>query len=139
MSSNGYYVAGNLNNWIFRLQGNSNLGFAFFSNGQSGQTSKSWAVPTMSTNTWYHVALCRSGSDIRCFLDGTESSSGSLTLSTELTDHAPQGGNSIHTRLVVGQGTSNTDYQGYIDELRISTEALYTANFSPPSDAYPNS
>lgn len=139
LSSLHYYSSGWTNNWIFRIQGNSNLGFAFFSNGQSGQTSKSWAVPTMSTNTWYHVALCRSGSDIRCFLNGTESSSGSLTLSTALTDHSPQGTGGTHASFVVGQGTSNTDYQGYIDELRISTEALYTANFTPPSDAYPNS
>lgn len=131
LSSANYYVSGNTNNWIMRTEGASSLGLAFFSNGQTGLTYKIWTVSTMSVDTWYHVAFCRSGSDIRAFLDGTESSSGTLSLSTPFTDHFTNG-------LIVGEGTANTDYAGYIDDLRITNSARYTSSFTAPTKEFPN-
>tara|TARA_A100001388_G_scaffold241845_1_gene198346 strand:- start:357 stop:2381 length:2025 start_codon:yes stop_codon:yes gene_type:complete len=131
LSSANYYVSGNTNNWIMRTEGASSLGLAFYSNGQTGLTYKIWTVSTMSVDTWYHVAFCRSGSDIRAFLDGTESSSGTLSLSTPFTDHFTNG-------LIVGEGTANTDYAGYIDDLRITNSARYTSSFTAPTKEFPN-
>ena len=131
LSSAGYYTTGYTNNWIMRTEGASSLGLAFFSNGQTGLTYKIWTVSTMSIDTWYHVAFCRSGSDIRAFLNGTESSSGTLSLSTPFTDHFTNG-------LIVGEGTVNTDYAGYLDDLRITNKARYTSNFTAPTKAVPN-
>ena len=132
LSSANYYSSGAINNWIIRTEGTTGLGLAHFTNGTSGGTTKNWTVPTMSTSTWYHVAIVRSGSEVRAYLDGTESTSGALTLSTDFTDHHTNG-------LKVGRGTSNTDYSGYLDELRITAEAVYTSDFTPPADAFPNS
>ena len=131
LSSAGYYTTGYTNNWIMRTEGASSLGLAFYTNGQTGLTYKIWTVSTMSIDTWYHVAFCRSGSDIRAFLDGTESSSGTLSLSTSFTDHFTNG-------LIVGEGTLNTDYAGYIDDLRITNKARYTSSFTAPTKEFPN-
>jgi hypothetical protein len=74
-------------------------------------------------NTWNHVAVTRSGSTNRLFINGTQVAS--ATNSTSLTSTLP---------LAVGtQVTTLTNYfQGYISNVRIvKGTALYTANFTP--------
>lgn len=44
-----------------------------------GSTAKSYTVPTMSTNTWYHVAVTRNNNTTRVYLNGIESSTGGQT------------------------------------------------------------
>ena len=34
--------------------------------------------------------------------------------------------------------TANNDYDGYIDEFRITQKARYTSNFTAPTKAFPN-
>lgn len=57
--------------------------FTTDSNGGLGQ--KSYTVPAMSANTWYHFALVRSGTTETLFLNGTRSSTGTLTNSINYT------------------------------------------------------
>ena len=85
----------------------------------------------VSTNTWYHLAVTRSGSTFRMFLNGTVISSGtSATAVPDYTDNYR-----------VGYGRWNGDtgvYAGYINDLRITKGyARYTANFTPPTTAFP--
>ena len=84
---------------------------------------------TLSTGTWYHVAVCRSGTSTKMFLDGTQIGS----TYTDSTNYA--GGN-----LWLGSYYSGGyDLNGYIDDLRITKGyARYTANFTPPTAAFPN-
>lgn len=84
---------------------------------------------TISTGQWIHFALCRSGSTIKWYLDGTED--GSTTNSTNL------GGGT--TNLTIGSDPTNSrDIDGYIDDLRITKGiARYTANFTPPTAELP--
>jgi hypothetical protein len=86
-----------------------------------------------SLSTWYHVALVRSGSTITMYVDGT--SVGTYTYATALTDKTA----------IVGTATDNRNtgvawkFNGYIDDLRITSGyARYTANFTPPTAAFPN-
>jgi hypothetical protein len=82
---------------------------------------------TMSTGTWYHIALARSGTSTKLFLNGTqEGSTYTDSNSYLLGTNRPVIGTSGFT---LGNGPLN----GYIDDLRITKGyARYTANFTAP-------
>lgn len=84
---------------------------------------------TLSTSTWYHVALCRSGGSTRLFINGTQEGS-TFSDSTNYTNttNRPRMG-------VDGFGGVN-GYQGYIDEVRVTLSGLYSGNFTPPTAAF---
>jgi len=91
----------------------------------------SWAVSNsfgaLSTNTWYHLALTRSGNTWTVYKDGV--SSYSTTISGSVYNNS--------TALGIGGRSDNTElFQGYISDVRITKGlARYTANFTPPSAA----
>jgi hypothetical protein len=86
---------------------------------------------TLSTGTWYHVALSRSGSGTRLFVNGTQEAS-TYTNS----DSCLVGTN----RPVIGANSAlGANFNGYLDDLRITKGvARYTAAFTPPTAAFPN-
>jgi hypothetical protein len=76
---------------------------------------------TLSADTWYHIAITRSGTDLKLFVDGSEA--GSTTNSTDL---------GSTKRLFIGADFAGSNpFSGHIDEFRVSTVARYTAAFSP--------
>lgn len=81
----------------------------------------------IAVDTWYHVAIARSGTATKLFLDGTQEGS-TWTTSANFSD-----GNAI-----VGKTVDNQHYfSGHIDELRISKGiARWTSNFTPPTEEY---
>lgn len=85
---------------------------------------------SLSADTWYHVAFVRSGSTITCYLDGT--SIGSITYAGALDK---TGDPTIGARYVTG--AYGLPFTGWIDEVRIIKGlAVWTANFTPPTQAY---
>jgi len=95
---------------------------------------QSYGGPNLAINTygaagWKHLAITRSGSTMRSFVDGiqqdTQTYSGTVNLQTlELGRYIPN---------------NNLYFSGYIDDLRITKGiARYTANFIPPTQAFPN-
>jgi hypothetical protein len=83
---------------------------------------------TYSTNTWYHFALVRSGTTTTLYIDGTSV----ITVTSDTTDYTG-------TYFGVGSiyGTSGTNLNGYIDDLRVTTGyARYTTNFTAPTSAF---
>jgi hypothetical protein len=85
-----------------------------------------------TTNTWYHVALSRSGTSTRLFIDGTQVHS-TYTDTTSYVGTAPDIGELNSSFGLTGYGTI-----GHIDEFRISSTARYTANFTPTTTAFVN-
>jgi hypothetical protein len=82
-------------------------------------------------NQWYHVAVTRSGTTARLFIDGTQVAS--ATDSSSLTNSLPL---SIGTQF----STSTNYLNGYVDELRITKGvARYISNFSVATVPFPNS
>ena len=80
----------------------------------------------IQVNTWHHVAVTRSGSTFRMFVDGTQVNS--TTLTRDLTHGIP---------VAIGyQQATNTNYfAGYMQDVRITKGlARYTANFTPPTE-----
>jgi hypothetical protein len=86
----------------------------------------------LSASTWYHVAVSRSGTSTRLFINGTQSGS----TYTDSTSYLNASG---RPWIGINAFTTNTQgLNGYIDDLRITRGiARYTANFTPPQVALP--
>ena len=81
-----------------------------------------------STSTWYHVAITRSGSTIKGFINGTQKCT-TTTSATFPTLAAPLLIGSFNT-------TPQLTHNGYVDDLRITKGvARYTSNFTAPTSA----
>jgi len=97
--------------------GDSGLGFGSF-------------VPNNSQ--WYHIAWSRSGSTNRLFADGVQTGSDVNNAQNYASTAALYGG-----RL---GALSSQFFSGYMDDIRITKGvARYTANFSVPTAAFPDS
>ena len=83
---------------------------------------------TMSSNTWTHVALVKSGSAIRLFKDGVLDGTidGSITQATiNNSDYV------FHFGIYRASGGAySSGFKGYADELRISSVARYSSTFT---------
>lgn len=89
-----------------------------------------------TANVWHHYAVARQGATTRLFVDGTLVGS---------TTNARQGVNmGTSARFILGTvgdspGAATTEFVGFMDEVRVTRgTALYTANFSVPTEAFPN-
>jgi hypothetical protein len=135
--------------WVYL---NSNRTFNFIaSKGTSGTSSKEWSLSVGPTNltlawsstgandntisrsatlplfTWMHIAMVKSGATIKFFKDGVQQGTDGVfgTIS------------SFNGTLWIGRFHDYTnishDLDGYLDEFRITQDARYTANFTPPT------
>ncbi|QBQ74973.1 structural protein [Cyanophage S-RIM4] len=78
------------------------------------------ATTLINNDTWTHVAVVRDGTDIELFVGGV-----SVGTSTD-------GGTYAAKPMVIGAAYDNTnEFTGYIDEVRLSNNARYTAAFTP--------
>ena len=82
---------------------------------------------TLSVNTWYHVAVARSGTSTKMFLNGTQTGSTYTDSNVYL--------NGTGRPYVGGSGYNNSSlFVGYISNLRlVKGTALYTTTFTPPT------
>lgn len=88
---------------------------------------------SMSATTWYHIAVCRSGSTLYAFKNGIQLASASVS---GVTADPCLTGLAISAAEPVGATGGN--FNGYINDLRITKGyARYTSNFTPPAAAFP--
>ena len=84
---------------------------------------------TLNLNQWNHIACTRVGTTVEIFVNGIKGTTGSCA--TSITSH---------TAFLIGTVFDNSgyanDYTGYIDSLRLTAAARYTANFNPETDTY---
>ena len=87
----------------------------------------------ISTGVWYYIAVCRSGTSTRMFVNGIQEGATYTDTTIYLVGASrPAIGSNGFT---VGQ----TVWHGYMDDIRITTGvARYTANFTPPTESLPN-
>jgi hypothetical protein len=93
-----------------------------------GAGSVNYANTTIVANTWTHVAMVRSGSTIKWYINGvasatTDTQSGTLGNNSTLKIGADSGGAAL--------------FVGYMDDFRFSLIARYTSNFIPPTASLP--
>lgn len=98
-----------------------------------GTTGTSWDIAsdvnigTFTANTWHHVAIVRHGSTFTGYFDGVGTSLG--TSSGALY-------NSTTALALAGLTGSGGPLNGHMDEIRYSSVARWTANFTPPTSPY---
>lgn len=76
------------------------------------------------TNEWQHIAISATTSNVYLFYNGVLTGSSARATITD-------GGNPF--RLGYQANFGGGDYEGYLDEFRISDTALWTADFTPPT------
>ena len=127
-----YLNSGNTNNGLFTFGGtNSGLAVAVF-NGNwtlttAGSSGTNMGAVTLST--WQHLAVTRSGSSLRMFINGTQLGS-TLTNSTNLATN----------ELKIGYYYDNSfSINARIDDFRVTKGvSRYNANFTPPTAPFPD-
>jgi hypothetical protein len=114
--------------WQLRINGTST---AFNTiNVYTGTTDLNWSA-TFNLNQWHHVAVTRSGSSIRAFVDGVQVGS-TVNNSDDMSPGAT-------TDLWIGQLNASPylfSLNGRLDDLRVTKgTARWVANFTPPAAA----
>jgi len=116
--------------WITRSTGT----LLQVSNGTS-VTSLLGATSVPVANTWTHVAAVRTGNVLKLFINGTQSGS-----DTAFTGSVNENTGSFYIGARNTVGTLSEVFSGHIDEFRFTKGvARYTANFTVPTEAFPNS
>ena len=83
---------------------------------------------SLSTGQWYHIALARSGSTVKYFVNGVQEASATMTTNLLSASNPYIGSNYVPGAYL----------NGYIDDLRITKGiARYITNFTPPLVALP--
>jgi hypothetical protein len=87
------------------------------------------STTTVANDTWYAISITRSGNTWRMFINGT--------LEATTTTSASLDGNSS-SDWYFSPNNSSIWYNGYVDEVRVSNIARYTATYTPATSAFTN-
>lgn len=83
----------------------------------------------VAIGTWYHIALVRNGNNWNIYKNGI--SIANLTDTDAISDYT--GTLRFGNGAVIGTAD---EHNGWFDEIRVSNIARWTANFTPPTQAY---
>jgi len=123
-----------------RSTGDNNDGFNLEFN-STGNGALEWYDPSIasgddlpkdgsaiSLNTWTHFAIVRNGSSCKMYRDGTAvGTEKDVGTNSQVSDGTP----------TIGESSAGAnDFQGFLDEIRLSSTARYTGNFTAPSAAF---
>jgi len=94
---------------------------------QQNTYTANWSV-SLSSGTWFHLAITRSSGVCRCFVNGIKRGS-------DITNTNNLGGN-VATQIGNWYTSPSYPFNGYLDDFRITMGyARYTSNFTPPTSA----
>jgi hypothetical protein len=119
------FVGGPLTHWGINIYSN-NWRAGLINDPITGNTG-------IATGTWYHAALVRdSATNLTFYINGTSVGTKTINASDNFTP----------TVVAIAQYSVNLGYNaewnGHIDEVRVSNTARYTANFTAPSAPFQN-
>ncbi len=104
--------------------------FRFTLYNTSGTPVTAVSATTAAVNTWYHVAAVLNGGTMLLFINGV------LEASTPMSGVVGANTNPLTVGSFWNGSERSEFFNGYIDELRISNTARWTANFTPPTIPY---
>jgi hypothetical protein len=125
-SSGTYGLAGKgtaTTGWLVSLNSSNQVVFTY---GSSTITSSG----TVSATTWTHIAVVREGTSTnqtKIYISGTNDGTG--TVSTDF--------NQTNSMYIGADRTGGSAANAYVQDVRITNYARYTANFTPPTAAFP--
>ena len=110
--------------------GASNTGGLSMSHNNLSPNPSHGVNATISANTWYHCAVVKYSNQVKCYIDGVGGSANSNTLDYGAINNVW----AIHIGgFNYGDSTITNSFDGYVDNIRVSNTARYTADFSPPA------
>lgn len=77
----------------------------------------------LSSGTWYHIAFVRASGTLTYYLNGASEGTAALSNNFSSTENFSIAGNDVF---------ATGAFNGWLDNLRYSDSARYTANFTPP-------
>ena len=122
------------NKWSFFAPYASGYPNKYFFGANNFDSSPYYLISTsnITNNAWVHIAITRSGSTWRMFINGTVEST--MTQSGALDDGTAASMDGLYIGANFYSGESGRYINAYINDLRITKGvARYTANFTPPS------
>lgn len=132
------FICGNLNDnfgtghyWVIINSTVSGLHTVQF--GTQGSFFK-FGTTTLTTNTWQHIAVTRSGNSLRCFLNGAQ-----LGTTQTLGNFTGTVTNEFRIASAIPGASNSYFLTGYLQDFRITKGTVrYTTNFAPPGAALPD-
>lgn len=128
-SSHGNYpticgmMSGGSNYWSFGLMNGNYLVFYYWTGSQSYISS----IGTVNNFEWSHIAAVHASGTLKVFINGVLDNTTSVV------------GTPQYSSMQLGFGYWSTSYtRAYVDDFRITQEAVYSDTFLPPS-AHPDS
>lgn len=117
--------------WVVYSKANGNIQFSY------STTGSNFIDPIdsggLALNTWYHIAVVRSGSTLTLYINGVQRESSNIGAASFFAS----------TRILEVGHQNSINYaplDGWIDELRITKGvARYVTDFTPPTAAFPES
>jgi hypothetical protein len=107
--------------WVLQMNGNQLRLVGHFAGTYTEVNSS-----TLSVNTWYHIAMVRSGTSLKLYVNGVNN--GSAIISSTIGDA---------TKIITigaGDAPGNDRFNGFISNVRfVKGTAVYTTNFTPPT------
>jgi len=97
--------------YVYNNAGTYQLYFTYTTNGSTNVNPVANGI-TVTTNTWYHYAVCRSGANLRMFIDGTQVGS-TYNISTD----SIFGGT---YPVQVGASTASNVLNGFLQDTRVT-------------------
>lgn len=118
------------NTWILADRHSAaNTKFTFWAYNYSSSSPLLTSTTTVSNGSWYHLAIVRSGTSWKMFINGVLEASQTSSVSLDTTNKTFYIGQS-------GTGSNDTALNGHIDEFRISNSSRYSSNFVPQTTQF---
>lgn len=124
----GNYTSYGSNDWGLFVDRNNDNTIRLFVNNLGGELLTS--TTTIADDTWYHVAVTRSGSSWNLWVDGTSEDTATNSGSIDTANR--------DCYIGADPNTSTTFFHGWVDELRWSDTARYTTSFTPSTTPFQN-
>ena len=117
------------NRWYLTIDNrDAQQSIAFYHHGASCSIETSTGA-WPGVHQWAHLAFVRASGVIKVYVDGVSQTLGTNTNpNADLTD--------IAAALRIGDYNGGNQFNGYLDEIRISNSARYTTNFTPDTTAF---
>jgi hypothetical protein len=131
--SDSYIIAVNDNSsqsaWAQAVIEGVSVGSGMKIEGGSYDSSAKWTAYSseIALNTWHHLAYVRYNNKVYMYVNGTATDSGTTIGSLR----------NNSTSVLIGKRSAGTNTNAYLDDIRITKGlARYTANFTPPTEAF---